>query len=161
MSIDPILTPQGYEVPSILAPQAVVNLPFSDATPMPESKTGTPGVQAVAVRAGHEHPRLTSATTGHVLDAAGEATITFTRTFVGKPAVTYMLDEPADAGPLMIKVKTWITNGAGEYIGCVVKGYRFQLLPASLTLVTALASFSVYAGPTTGAPFTFIALQRS
>lgn len=161
MAIDPILTPQGYEVPSILAPQAVVNLPFSDATPMPESKTGTPGVAAVAVRAGHEHPRLTSATTGHVLDAAGEATITFTRTFVGKPAVTYMLDEPADAGPLMIKVKTWITNGTGEYTGCVVKGYRFQLLPASLTLVTALVNFSVYAGSTTGAAFTFIALQRS
>lgn len=161
MPIEPILTPQGYEVPSILAPQAVVNLPFSDATPMPESKTGTPGVAAVAVRAGHEHPRLTSATTGHVLDAAGEATINFTRTFVGKPAVTYMLDELADNGPVIIKVKSWTTNANGEYTGCVVKGYRGQSLPASITLLTALISFNVFAGTTTGAAFTFIALQRS
>lgn len=161
MPIDPILTPQGYQVPTIVAPQAVVNLPFSDATPMPESKTGTPGVQAVAVRAGHEHPRLTSATTGHVLDAAGEATIVFTRSFTGKPAVTYMLDEPTEQGPVIIKVKTWTQDANGAYTGCVVKGYRGQSLPASLTLLTALVSFNVFAGSTTGAAFTFIALQRS
>lgn len=160
MPIDSTLTGAGYLVQSIDAPQAVVNLPFSDATPMAETRLGTPGAAPKAVREGHEHPRLTSATTDHVLDANGEATITFTRSFAVKPAVTYMLDEAADLGAVLIKVKTWTIVG-GQYTGCVVKGYRARTLPATLTLLTALINFDVFAGVTTGAVFTFIALQKS
>lgn len=157
MPIDISLTGDGLLVQPI--PSTAIKL--SDAAPMPETLAAVAGAGALATRSDHQHPRLTSATTGHVLDASGEATINFTRTFVGKPAVTYMLDEPADQGPVIIKVKTWLTNGNGDYTGCVVKGYRGQNLPASLTLLSALVSFNVFAGTTTGAAFTFIALQRS
>jgi hypothetical protein len=157
MPIDISITGEGL----LVQPIPSNTLKLSDVAPMPENLSAVPGAGATATRSDHQHPRLTSATTGHVLDVNGEATIVFTRLFTAKPAVTYMLDELADNGPVIIKVKSWTQDGNGNYTGCIVKGYRGQTLPASLTLLSALVSFNVFAGTTTGAAFTFIALQRS
>lgn len=120
--------------------------------------TATKGSRAYAADSGHVHPRLSSAING-TLDANGEKALTFGRTFSTKPVAAFTYAEAADSPPVTFKVKSWIQDGSGNYTGCVIKGYRGQTLPASLTLLTALVSFNVFAGSAAGVEFHFIALQ--
>lgn len=134
--------------------------PLADSAPPAEATAANAGSGGQGSRWDHQHPRLTSVGTG-TLNASGEATVSFTRTFDAMPGMTCFLVEAADNPPVMFKVKSWVQDGNGKYTGCVIKGYRGLLLPASLTLVTALASFNVFAGVASGAAFTYIAVQQS
>lgn len=153
----------------------VISVLFSDTTPTPESRVPAPGTMPKASRGDHVHERLTSTASG-TLGSAGEATITFTRNFPTKPAVTVLLVEATDGMPVSFKVKSWIITG-GLYTGCIIKGQRFTLLPvlqpltltALLTgvitgvnsLVSGLTGFNVANGNAVGAEYSFIAIQPS
>lgn len=154
----------------------VATIVLSDQLPPPENRTPAAGMMTKASRGDHVHPRL-SATASGVLGAAGEATVTFTRTFVVKPCVTVLLIESADGMPVVFKVKSWILTG-GLYTGCVIKGYRSALLPtqtpmsggglALAAVVTglngvtnALTNYNVFGGNAVGAEYSFLALQPS
>lgn len=80
---------------------------LADMAPLSEAGTAAAGSEAQATRADHRHPRLTSATTG-VLNASGEATVSFTRTFPTKPSVSILYAESADGQPVVFKVKSWV-----------------------------------------------------
>lgn len=132
----------------------------ADSTPSSESRMGAVGSQSERyARADHQHPRLTSATT-HTLDASGLATVTFTRTFATEPAVDLTPIAPGGTQPVILQVDSWIMSG-GTYTGCVVKGYRLNTLPATLTLLTALVNFSISSGSVNGVRVSVIALQNS
>lgn len=137
----------------------------SVATPLsnmpPKSEAGIPivGTNETAARADHEHPRLSATATG-VLNASGEATITFTRTFTAKPAVIPTYVEAADAQPIVFKVKSW-TIANGVYTGCVIKGYRSQAVPQNLATLLLGGVFNLFAGSAAGAEYTLIAVQPS
>lgn len=133
---------------------------LSSSAPMPEANSPAAGTGTQASRNDHTHPRLTSTATG-TLNSSGEATITFTRVFSAKPAVTIILVESADNQPVIFKVKTWTQNAQNEYTGCVIKGYRSQTIPQNLVSLLLGAVFNLFAGTTTGAEYSLIALQQS
>lgn len=135
-------------------------------TPSSEIVAGAAGTAPLASRDDHKHPRVSSATV-QVLDAAGVATVNFTRPFAALPAVTCLLYEASAGQPVVFKVRNWVQDGNGNYTGCVVQGYRASILPALsgivlLTgLLTALANYNVFGGSAAGAQFCCIALQPS
>lgn len=133
---------------------------LADTTPQSEVTSGTPGTQDKASRGNHRHPRLTSAVWG-VTNASGEVTFNFTRVFTTKPTVDLSYEELADNQPCIFKVKSWLTNGNGEYTGLVAKGYRLQTLPSTILSLTALVSFSVSINAPAGINVSCIALQQS
>lgn len=139
---------------------------LSNDAPPPEATAAAPGAGGMAARDDHKHPRLTSATV-QVLDGTGLATVMFTRSFTGLPAVTCLLYEASAAQPVVFKVKGWVQDANGNYTGCTVQGYRASILPALsgiglLTgLVGALANYNVFGGSAAGAQFCCIALQPS
>ncbi|GEM_PF-6883459 len=133
---------------------------FSDQAPIREATLAIPGSQSKASRGDHQHPRLTSAS-WNVTDANGEATFTFTRTFAAKPTIDLSYEEATNNQPCIFKVKSWVTNANGEYTGMVAKGYRLQTLPASITLLGSLASFSVTINAPAGINVSCIAVQVS
>lgn len=143
-------------------------LPFDlgSNSPIAEVRTAAAGVGNAASRWDHAHPRLTSATVG-TLDASNEAVITFTRSFSLVPCMDFTYIEATDNPPLVFKVKSWTQDGSNNYIGCVTKAYRGQILP-SLSgiiiigpLISALSQFNIFGGSASGIPFTCIALQQS
>lgn len=138
-------------------PPASVDL--SDMMPEAEAKTPAPGSLASASRADHQHPRLTSTASG-VLNAQGEAVITFTRTFSAKPSVIITYVEAADGQPIVFKVKSWTQDGA-NYTGCTIKGYRSQAVPQNLVSLLLGGVFNLFAGSASGAEYTLIAVQPS
>lgn len=139
---------------------------LTTAAPVPEAVAPAVGSGQRAARDDHKHERLTSATV-QVLDTNGAATVTFTRSFASLPAVTCLLYEASAAQPVVFKVKDWVKDAGGNYIGCNVMGYRASILPALsgiglLTgLVSALANYNVFGGSAAGAQFCCIALQPS
>jgi hypothetical protein len=120
---------------------------------MPESGVPAPGNADQASAADHRHQRITSAVAG-VLGAGNEATVTFAFPFTSEPHCEFTYRELADNPPIEFKVKSWVTDANGAVTGCVVKAYRGQLLPATLTLLTALVNFNVFGGSAVGIPFT-------
>lgn len=152
--------------------------------PSLEVNGGSAGSANTAAESDHAHPRVTSVTT-HVSDANGDATITFTRIF--PPFVNGSLPtwpgtdlsylEAADNPPIVWKLKSWITDGGGNYTGCVVKLYRSQVLPTQTqlslaTLLTglingvnaiaaSLTGLNIFGGSAANVPFSFIAIMRS
>lgn len=133
--------------------------PFSPATPATETSGGQVGAAIAVPHADHAHPRLTATASG-VLDANGEAVITFTRTFSQKPAVSIVLVEDGAAQPVIFRVEAWTIVG-GVYTGCTIKGQRTRTLPAVILLLTALVGYDIAAGASAGAEYSFIALQSS
>lgn len=133
---------------------------FSDQAPIREATLAIPGSQSKASRGDHQHPRLTSASWG-VTDANGEVTFTFTRSFAAKPTIDLSYEEATNNQPCIFKVKSWVTNANGEYIGMVAKGYRLQTLPSTITLLGSLASFSVTVNAPAGINVSCIAVQVS
>ncbi|GAM01747.1 hypothetical protein [Sphingomonas parapaucimobilis] len=147
-------------------------------TPAPEKTGGAGGSQAMAQGAGHQHPRLTS-TTYATLDGTGQATVTFSRTFVNKPGLNLTeTDATASTQPLVLRGLAWQRDSNGLYTGVTIQGQRAQLMPAitplsgALTLVTqvvagvnaivtALTNYNVFAGNAAGATVSVIAVARS
>lgn len=171
----------GLQQATAAIQSAVGSMPTLATTlPVAEGKTASAGSMNTATRADHVHPRLTSTASG-TLNAAGEATITFTRTFPMKPAVIITPVESAEAQPLVFKVKAWLNEGGTAWQpgqafgGCVIKGYRSQALPAISSvsglltavitgvnaLVSALSNFNVFGGSAAGAEYSLIALMPS
>lgn len=143
-------------------------------TPLPEATQPAAGSQALGVSsAGHQHPRLTSTTYG-TIGVTGTTTITFTRSFASQPGVVMTEVGGSGAQPAVFKVDSWIQT-SGAYIGCVVRGWRAQVMPTLTpvnglltavitginTLAAALSQFNVFAAPATGTVFSCVAIQRS
>lgn len=164
------MTTRGTSVP----PMAAV---LSDQMPVTEAVAAQPGSGSRASRDDHRHPRLTSATVA-TLSASGEATVTFTRVFATQPCMDLTYVEETDNPPVILKVKSWVRDGSNNYTGCVVKGYRGQVLPTLApmsgvltlltqvisgvnTLVSTLTGFNSFGGSAANIPITVIALQQS
>lgn len=152
--------------------------PFASTIPRAEMTGGAAGTAAAVPRADHQHPRLTATATG-TLAADGTASVTFTRTFEIKPAVTVLeIDSGGNSNPVDFKVRAWKTDASGLYTGCTIYGSRARTLPTLtpmnaglLTLLSAVvnatnalfAQLSGYAPfeAAGGAAFSLIALQPS
>lgn len=147
-------------------------------TPRPETTAGAAGADMSEFSPGlHQHPRLTSATGPHTLDATGRASIIFTRTFDKPPVLTLqrVTDAATKERPVDFQV-TYARSGA-LYVGAAVIGQRSQLLPAlsplsGITLLTqlvtgvngivsALTGFDVFGASASGVKFTCLAVQSS
>lgn len=143
-------------------------VPFADTVPMPEVKAGSAGTAPLVPRADHQHPRLTSAQTG-ALDANGQQTIMFTRTFTAEPAVSILAVENDTKSPPDFKVKQFLDDtGAAwatgkPYGGAIVYGSRARTLPTLTAVLTDLLKLSGYnvTEPAAGVKFSIIALQAS
>ncbi len=146
---------------------------LSDALPMEEAASGAAGAQGKASRGDHAHKRLTS-TAIVTLDANGQQTTMFSRTFTKEPGMTGLAIED-NANPVpRLKVRRWLrsdgttwVDGQGQAIaGVYLYGDRARALPALSgillvgPLITALAGFLPYE-PAAGAKFTLIALESS
>lgn len=139
-------------------------------TPMAEKTGGAVGGAAQFARADHQHPRLTSVTIGQLGTGGVSPAITFTRTFASEPGVNLTPIAPGGTQPVMLQVESWVRSTmsptpSGDYIGCVVKGYRAQNLPTLTGLLTnvvaALSGFNPNAGSALGVRFSCIAVARS
>lgn len=106
----------------------------------------------------------TSATWG-VLNASGEATVVFEVPFPTQPACAFTWEKSASNQPVMFKVKSWVMDGNGNFVGCVVKGYRSTILPTLSgiiiigPLISALSQFDIFGGSATGVNFCCMAIQ--
>jgi hypothetical protein len=72
-----------------------------------------------------------------------------------------MYAEAADGQPVVFKVKTWTVDGNGNYVGCVIKGYRAQAVPQNLVSLLLGGVFNLFAGSASGVEFSLIAVQAS
>jgi len=150
----------------------------ADTMPMAE-KTGAAlgAMDGRYARADHQHPRLTS-TTYATLDAAGLATVAFTRTFANKPGVVMTETDAAGKQPLVTSVQSWLQDADGRYTGCVIKGQRAQFLPTinplagTIVVLTGVISgtngviaqitnYNVFGGSAAGASVSVVAIARS
>lgn len=130
-------------------------------TPPPtEATVAVTGGGTRAARNDHRHERISSAQWG-VTGSNGEATINLSRSYASKPTIDIAYEELADNPPCIPKVKTWITNANGEYVGVVVKLYRIQLLPSSLLSLSVLVNFNVTVNAPAGIAVSVITLQQS
>lgn len=151
-------------------PNPAISLPLAEKT---GAATGSE-VSRYALE-DHQHPRLTS-TTYATLDASGQATITFTRTFTNKPGLNLTeTDAVAGSQPLVLRGLTWTQDAQLRYTGVVIQGLRAQLLPALQpvnglltvvitgvnTVVTSLTGFNIFGGAASGASISVIAVARS
>lgn len=141
-----------------LLPNSDISL--SDTLPDPEASTPWAGSQVAASRGDHLHPRLTSSHSGLVLDAASLCTVTFTRIFANKPAITACPVQAVGVQPVMLEVQSYI-GSTGNWTGCVVHGYKGQTLPAVIALLGTLVNFNVFGASAAGTEFTLIALAIS
>lgn len=136
-----------------------ITLAPSNQIPLSEATTATGGALTMASAADHQHPRLSSSSRA-TLDGSGLATVTYTRSFSAKPAITLTAINPSGR-PVLLEVQSDVTDGGGNYIGCVVHGYRNQNLPAVLTLLSALINFDVFGASAAGVEVNVIAIQAS
>lgn len=137
---------------------------LADMQPSPEANSASPGNQNLAARPDHVHPRITSAQRV-TIGADGTAVVTYSRDFSAKPAITLAALNPSGRAVSLEVVSDTLVGG--KYVGCVVKGYRSQLLP-SLSgilligpLLTALGNFDVLGGSAVGVEVNVIAVQAS
>ena len=151
--------------------------PLASTTPSPEMTGGSAGAAVAVPRADHAHPRLTSTTGPHTLDATGKVTVLFTRSFTKAPglAFTRVVDTDVQERPVDMQATYIVT--AGLYVGVIVRARRSSVLPtlAPLTGITllsalvtgvnaisaALTGFDVFGTPAVGVKFTCIAVQSS
>lgn len=162
---------------------------FSSDTPRAETPAGAVGNMGKVPHADHQHPRLTSSTSG-ITGSDGTATLAFTRSFATLPGVVLTaIENNTSAGP-SLKVMKWKTkNTQGQlvdrstaqgstesYDGCVVYAWRGRALPQQQTinvlsllggvitalnnLLTALSGYEPYVAAG-NVSFTFIAVQSS
>lgn len=182
-AISPLATKSALQTVSEAIPQ------FSTSTPSPEATGGAAGSMGKVPHADHQHPRLTSSTSGQTA-ANGTASVTFTRSFATLPGVVLTaIDNTNSAGPSM-KVMKWLTkNAQGQlvdrstsagstetYDGAVVYAWRGRALPTQTpisvatlltgvitalnNLINALSGYEPYV-PAGSITFTCIAVQSS
>jgi hypothetical protein len=148
-------------------------------TPRSEMTGGYTGaVSARYAREDHQHPRQTS-TTYATLASNGQATVSFSRTFVNKPGLNLSeTDAVIGSQPLVLRGLGWVQDANGLYTGVVVQGSRAQLLPALAplstlltllsgvvsgvnTALTMLTNYNIFGGSAAGATVSVIAVARS
>jgi hypothetical protein len=112
---------------------------LSDTPPNAEAKVPNPGMMNEAVRADHQHPRLTSST-NHTLDANGFVTVTFTRTFDTEPAIN-LTAIGSGTSPIPDFRAEFIKTGA-LWTGATIFGQRNRSLPVITPLNTGLSLLS-------------------
>lgn len=132
-------------------------IPWAAAPPLSEATGAATGTTLLVPRADHQHPRLTSATSGTTA-GDGRATVNFTRTFSAQPIVMTQAVEAIDNGPVTFKVESFLDDtGAAwtsgkPYGGAIIYGYRHRALPTLNLggivligpLITALGILSAY-----------------
>lgn len=132
---------------------------FSNATPAAESPAGAAGSMGMVPHADHQHPRLTSSTSGQT-GADGTATVAFTRSFATLPGVVLTaIENSTSAGPSLKAMKWKTKNAQGQmvdrstaagstqtYDGVVVYAWRGRALPTQ----QPIGVLSLLAGVVTG-----------
>ena len=121
----------------------------------------------------HQHPRLTSSTTGTVA-AGNTASITFTRLFAAEPCIDYCELPPtantttpvagdidAAAQPTTCKVIAWAKDGQGNYTGCTIRVWKSRTVPTNLVTLLLGGVFDIFAASVVGTRFSLIAIARS
>lgn len=155
-----------YRAATPVVNMAALQALLSNTAPTPEATAPAAGSGGMASRDDHKHPRLSSASVS-MLNASGEAAMTFSRSFTAMPAVMCLLIEAADSQPVVFKVKTWTQDAQNNYTGCTIKGSRSSILPALSgilligPLISSLANFNVFGGSAAGAQFCCVAIQPS
>lgn len=143
----------------LLALQTVSPLTRLDAETIPQPASSAPpseiiggqvGAQVRYAREDHTHPRITRAGTV-VTDAGGNWSITWATSLTAIPVVVTI---PVDAGsqPVMCSVSTRTMAGATG------KCFRSQLLPSTITLLTALVNYNVLGGAASGVSVQILAI---
>lgn len=178
MSGERVLMQAALNNPGVVDMNAIAEALIDPGIPASEKTGGAGGAANKAQGAGHQHPRLTS-TTYATIAANGQATVTFSRTFVNKPGLNVTeTDAVSSSQPLVARGLNWVQDGNGLYTGVVIQASRAQALPTItplsglLTLVsgvvsgvnTALAQltgYNVFGGSAVGASISVIAIARS
>lgn len=157
---------------------AIAAIPsLASTTPAPEMTGGSPGAAPSVPRADHAHPRLTSTTGPHTLDASGKVTVLFTRTFTKAPGLAFTRITDTDTQDRDVTLQASYIVTAGVYVGVIVRGRKSAVLPTLTPISTsallsgvitgvnanlaALSGFDVFGTPAAGAKFTCIAVQSS
>lgn len=169
---------QGVTQAALTDLQAQIPKPAS--TPPLSEKTGaaTGSQTAKFALEDHQHPRLTS-TTYAILDSSGQATITFSRTFVNKPGLNLTETDATSASqPLVLRGLSWVRDANNLYTGVTIQGQRAQMLPTinplsgTIALLTGVISgvnavfaqltgYNIFGGSAAGATVSCIAVARS
>lgn len=121
----------------------------------------------------HQHPRITSVTTGTVT-TGNTASVMFTRAFTAEPGIDYMelppasdtttpvaADTAAAAQPTTAKVIAWTRDAQGNYTGCMLRVWKSQTVPQNLATLLLGGVFNLFAAAVTGTRFSLIAVARS
>lgn len=151
----------------VLARLSGVETGLSDLpAPLQLADVDPPAIALDSVRG--ESPRAAHADHTHTarvqrkivtLNANGEATWLFARSFASKPVLTPLYFEMADNAPVIVKGKSWVMEGQ-TYTGVVVKAYRSRSLPVMNPVsgvlsgvtngvnsaINALTGFNVFGG---------------
>lgn len=135
---------------------------LSDAMPRAEGTAPACGSAPVAARDDHVHQRLSSSQRV-TLDANSQASVTYTRSFAAKPGIVPCPINPSGRSVQVEVVSDTIVGGL--YVGCVIKGYRSQALPALTLLLTsvvsALSGFDALGASAAGVEVSVVAVQAS
>ncbi|MBI0474220.1 hypothetical protein D9601_02420 [Sphingomonas sp. MA1305] len=120
-----------------------------------------------------------TSTTYATLDSSGQATVTFSRTFVNKPGLNLTeTDATTATQPLVLRGLAWIRDGNGLYTGVTIQGQRAQMLPTinplsgTIALLSGLITgvnavfaqltgYNIFGGNASGATVSVIAIARS
>lgn len=148
-------------------------------TPRSEMTGGATGSQVSRfAMEDHQHPRLTS-TTYATIGLNGQATVTFSRSFLNKPGLNVTeTDATVNSQPLVARGLSWVQDANGLYTGVTIQASRAQALPTInalsglLTLVSGvvtgvnamvaqLTNYNVFGGSAVGATISVIAVARS
>lgn len=135
-------------------------VPLTSTAPVQEATAPAVGNAAAAARGDHVHARLTS-TTVQALQAGGNATVMFTRSFSTMPGISCTAFKPTDNLPVSFEVPSWIQDAQNNYIGCVIHGSKAQTLPLVIGLLGTLVGYNAFAGDSTGTQFSCIAILAS
>lgn len=165
------------------ATAASLNIPQpANAAPMSEKTGAAIGTQNTRFALeDHQHPRLTSSTTGSV-SSGNTAAIAFTRAFTDEPCIDYCelppsastttpaaADMDAAAQPSTCKVIAW-TKGptallpnapAGSFSGCTIRVWKSRTVPTNLVTLLLGGVFDIFAASVVGTRFSLIAIARS
>lgn len=124
-----------------------LGIQLATTPPVMEAQAAVIGSINYAAKADHTHQSAVIGAGRVTLDGNGDATITYARICpVGTSPVLLM--DPLDTGsqPVFLSQRTDITDGSGNITGATIHGFRSQLLPNSLIVLTVLNSFNASAG---------------
>lgn len=145
----------------------------ANTAPMAERATASVGAQTARFALeDHQHPRLTSVTTGSIA-SGNTAVVAFTRSFSAEPGIDYIELPPtpttttpvagdlaATAQPTACKVVAWTMDGV-NYTGCTIRVFKSQTIPQNLVTLLLGAVFNLFGASVVGTRFSLIAIARS